>query len=89
MQTPQSLLSLVDEGLIEQVLRPLMSGKEAQVYLVRGDGELRVAKVYKEAHVRSFKQRAEYTEGRNVRNSRDQRAMTKRTRHGREQDEAA
>jgi RIO kinase 1 len=89
VQTPQSLLSLVDEGLIEQVLRPLMSGKEAQVFLVRGGGELRVAKVYKEAHVRSFKQRAEYTEGRNVRNSRDQRAMTKRTRHGREQDEAA
>ena len=89
MQTPQSLLSLVDEGLIEQVLRPLMSGKEAQVYLVRSGGELRVAKVYKEAHARSFKQRAEYTEGRNVRNSRDQRAMSKRTRHGREQDEAA
>jgi RIO kinase 1 len=66
-----------------------MSGKEAQIYLVRGGGELRVAKVYKEAHARSFKQRAEYTEGRNVRNSRDQRAMSKRTRHGREQDEAA
>jgi RIO kinase 1 len=89
VQTPQSLLSLVDEGLIEQVVRPLMSGKEAQVYLVRGGGELRVAKVYKEAQHRSFKQRAEYTEGRNVRNSRDQRAMTKRTSHGRAQDEAA
>lgn len=89
MQTPHSLLSLVDDGLIDQVVRPLMSGKEAQVYLVRSGGELRVAKVYKEAQHRSFKQRAEYTEGRNVRNSRDQRAITKRTRHGREQDEAA
>jgi RIO kinase 1 len=89
VQTPQSLLSLVDDGLIDQVVRPLMSGKEAQVYLVRGGGELRVAKVYKEAQHRSFKQRAEYTEGRNVRNSRDQRAMTKRTSHGRAQDEAA
>jgi len=66
-----------------------MSGKEAQVYLVRSDGELRVAKVYKEARDRSFKQRAEYTEGRNVRSSRDQRAMSKRTRHGRAKDEAA
>jgi RIO kinase 1 len=89
MQTPGSLLSLVDEGIVEQVLRPLMSGKEAQVYLVRSEGELRVAKVYKDAQRRSFRQRAEYAEGRTVRNSRDQRAMGKRTRHGREQDEAA
>jgi RIO kinase 1 len=89
VQTPHSLLSLVDEGLIDQVVRPLMSGKEAQVFLVRSGGELRVAKVYKEAQHRSFKQRAEYTEGRNVRSSRDQRAITKRTRHGRAQDEAA
>jgi RIO kinase 1 len=89
MQTPGSLLSLIDEGIVEQVLRPLMSGKEAQVYLVRSEGELRVAKVYKEAQRRNFRQRAEYAEGRSVRNSRDQRAMGKRTRHGREQDEAA
>ncbi len=89
MRAPDSLQSLVDEGLIDDVLRPLMSGKEAQVYLVRSGGELRVAKVYKEARDRSFKQRAEYTEGRNVRSSRDQRAMSKRTRHGRAQDEAA
>ena len=89
MRAPESLLTLVDEGIIEDVLRPLMSGKEAQVYLVRSEGELRVAKVYKEARDRSFKQRAEYVEGRNVRSSRDQRAMSKRTRHGRAQDEAA
>jgi len=89
MRTPDSLLTLVDEGLVDEVLRPLMSGKEAQVYLVRCGGELRVAKVYKEAQHRSFKQRAEYTEGRNVRNTRDQRAMTKRTAHGRAQDESA
>ena len=89
MRAPESLLSLIDEGMIDEVVRPLMSGKEAQVYLVRSDGELRVAKVYKQAQLRTFKQRAEYTEGRNVRNSRDQRAMSKRTRHGREQDEAA
>ncbi|WP_433927360.1 PA4780 family RIO1-like protein kinase [Sorangium cellulosum] len=89
MQIPSNLASLVDEGLIDEVVRPLMSGKEAVVFLVRSGGELRVAKVYKEAHNRSFKNRAAYTEGRRVRNSRDQRAMDKRSRHGRAQDEAA
>ena len=89
MRIPSSLTSLVDEGLIEGVVRPLMSGKEAEVFLVTSGGELRVAKVYKEAHNRTFKNRAEYTEGRKTRNSRDQRAIEKRSRHGRAQDEAA
>ncbi|XXT68512.1 PA4780 family RIO1-like protein kinase [Sorangium sp. So ce693] len=89
MRIPSSLMSLADEGLIEEVVRPLMSGKEAEVFLVRSGGELRVAKVYKEAQDRTFKNRAEYTEGRKVRNSRDQRAINKRSRHGRAQDEAA
>ncbi len=66
-----------------------MSGKEAKVYLVISDGEERVAKVYKEAHDRSFRQRAAYTEGRKVKNSRDRRALKKRSRHGKAQDEAA
>lgn len=89
MRIPSNLTSLVDEGLIDEVVRPLMSGKEAEVFLVRAGGELRVAKVYKDAHHRTFKNRAAYTEGRKVRNSRDQRAMDKRSRHGRAQDEAA
>ena len=89
MRIPSSLTSLVEEGLIEEVVRPLMSGKEAEVFLVQAGGELRVAKVYKEAQNRTFKNRAEYTEGRKVRNSRDQRAIEKRSRHGRAQDEAA
>ncbi len=89
MRIPNSLTSLANQGIIEEVVRPLMSGKEAEVFLVRSDGELRVAKVYKEAHKRSFKNRAEYTEGRKVRNSRDQRAIGKRTSHGKAQDEAA
>lgn len=89
MRIPSTLTSLADEGIIEEVVRPLMSGKEAEVFLVRAGGELRVAKVYKEAQNRSFKNRAEYTEGRQVRNSRDQRAMNKRSRHGRAQDEAS
>jgi RIO kinase 1 len=89
MRIPSSLTSLVEEGLIDEVVRPLMSGKEAEVFLVGAGGELRVAKVYKEAQNRTFKNRAEYTEGRKVRNSRDQRAIEKRSRHGRAQDEAA
>jgi RIO kinase 1 len=89
MRMPDALASLTEYGIIDEVLRPLMSGKEAQVYLVRSDGEYRVAKVYKEAQNRTFKNRADYTEGRKVRNTRDQRAMGKGSRHGRAQTEAA
>jgi RIO kinase 1 len=89
MRTPDSLAPLVDYGIIEEVVRPLMSGKEAQVYVVVSGGKHCVAKVYKEAQNRTFKNRAEYTEGRKVRNSRDQRAIDKRSKHGRAQDEAA
>ena len=89
MRIPESLATLADYGIIEEVIRPLMSGKEAQVYLVIAGGQERVAKIYKEAQDRSFKHRAEYTEGRKVRNTRDQRAISKRSSHGRAQDEAA
>lgn len=89
MKWPESLAALIDYGIVDEVVRPLMSGKEAEVFLVRCGQEERVAKVYKEAQDRSFRQRADYTEGRRTRNSRDQRAVQKRTRHGREQDEAA
>lgn len=88
MSIPESLATLAECGVIAEVVRPLMSGKEAQVYLVIAGGEERVAKVYKEAANRSFKNRAEYTEGRGVKNSRDQRAISKRSTHGRAQDEA-
>ena len=89
MAIPGSLHALLDHGVVNEVIRPLLSGKEAEVYLIVSEGEHRVAKVYKEAHNRTFKNRAEYTEGRKVRNTRDQRAMTKRSRHGKAQDEAA
>jgi RIO kinase 1 len=89
MRIPDSLATLHDQGIIAEVLRPLMSGKEAQIYLVTAGEQRCVAKVYKDAQHRSFKHRAAYTEGRKVRNSRDQRAMVKRTKHGREQEEAA
>jgi RIO kinase 1 len=89
MRVPDALQPLLDQGVIEEVVRPLMSGKEAAVYLVVSEGELCVAKLYKDADHRSFKHRAAYTEGRRVRNSRSRRAMAKRSKFGREQVEAA
>lgn len=82
MRIPASLEPLMERGLIDEVLCPLMSGKEAQVYLVRSGDELRVCKVYKDAAVRSFKDRADYTEGRKGRGSRDDRAIGKRSKYG-------
>jgi RIO kinase 1 len=89
MRVPEALVPLVDMGVVDEVLRPLMAGKEAQVFLVRVGDELRVAKVYKEANHRSFKHRSAYAEGRGVRNTRSQRAMAKRSRYGRAEEEAA
>ena len=89
MRVPGRLLPLLDLGEIDEVVRPLMSGKEAEVYLVRARDEICVAKVYKDAQFRSFQHRAEYIEGRSVRNSRQQRAMNKGSRHGRLKTEEA
>lgn len=89
MRTPVALLPLIEYGIVEEVLRPLMSGKEAQIFLVLAGGEERVAKIYKEAEQRTFKHRTAYTEGRGTRNSRDRRAMGKHSRHGKAKDEAA
>ena len=89
MNAPESLELLLEYGIIQEVVRPLMSGKEAHVYIVVVGGEECVAKVYKEAHQRTFKHRSDYTEGRRTRNSRDRRAMSKRTQHGRKKDEEA
>lgn len=89
MKTPKRLEPLIEDGLIDEVLRPLMSGKEAAVYVVRCGEELRCAKVYKEANKRSFRQAAEYQEGRKVRNSRQARAMAKGTKYGRKEQEDA
>ncbi|MCA6060713.1 MULTISPECIES: PA4780 family RIO1-like protein kinase [Thalassolituus] len=89
MKIPKRLQPLVDDGLIDEVIRPLMSGKEASVYVVRCGDEIRCAKVYKEADKRSFKQAVQYQEGRKVRNSRRQRAMEKGSKFGRKQQEDA
>jgi RIO kinase 1 len=87
MKTPKRLQPLVEDGLVDEVIRQLMSGKEATVYVVRCGDEIRCAKVYKEADKRSFRQSVDYTEGRKVKNSRRARAMEKGTRYGRKAQE--
>lgn len=89
MKIPNRLRPLLDEGLIEEVLFPLMSGKEAQIFVVRAGGAIRCAKVYKEANKRSFRQAVQYQEGRGTRNSRRARAMARGTRYGQKEQEAA
>ncbi len=89
MKVPPRLQPLLEDGLIDDVISQLMSGKEAQVYVVRSGGVLRCAKVYKEAGKRSFKQAVQYQEGRKVRNSRSARAMDKRSRYGQQEAEQA
>src|SRR5690606_5641448 len=89
MKIPKSIEPLVEDGIIDDVLRQLNSGKEATVYVVRCGREIRCAKVYKDAKQRSFKQAVHYQEGRKVRNSRQARAMEKRSRFGRQEQEQA
>ena len=89
MKAPKRLQSLIDEGLIDTVVRQLMSGKEAMVYVVRRGEETLCAKIYKEATQRSFRQAVDYTENRKVKNTRQARAMAKGTRYGRQAAEAA
>ncbi len=89
MKAPPRLQSLVEEGLIDSVVRQLMSGKEAMVFVVRCGDETRCAKIYKEANNRSFRQAVDYTENRKVKNSRSARAMAKGSKFGRQEQEAA
>ena len=89
MKVPARLQPLVDDGMITSVVRQLMSGKEAMVFVVRHGDETLCAKVYKEADKRSFRQAVDYTENRKTKNSRQARAMAKGTRFGRESQEKA
>ncbi len=88
MKIPIGLRPLLDDGMIDAVVRSLKSGKEASVFVVTSGGELRCAKVYKDARKRGFHKLAQYEEGRKTRNSRDARAIGRRGRHGREMQEA-
>tara|TARA_R110001583_G_scaffold10019_2_gene46765 strand:+ start:3139 stop:3996 length:858 start_codon:yes stop_codon:yes gene_type:complete len=89
MKTPKRIQPLVDDGLVDEVISQLMSGKEATVFMVRCGDEIRCAKVYKEANKRSFKKAAQYQEGRKSKNSRRARAMEKGSKYGRNQQEQA
>ena len=89
MKTPTGLQALIDEGVIDEVVRPLKSGKEAAVYVVRSGDDVRCAKVYKDMAQRSFQQRVQYQEGRKVRGSREARAIGKASKYGRKQQETA
>src|SRR5436190_16030963 len=89
MKIPRRLQPLLEEGLIDGVVRQLMSGKEAMVFVVRCGGETRCAKVYKEPDKRSFRQAVDYTENRKTKNTSQARAMAKGTRFGRKAQESA
>lgn len=89
MKFPKRIQPLIDDGLVDEVISQLMSGKEATVYVVRCGAEIRCAKVYKEVNKRSFKKAVEYQEGRKGRNSRRARAMEKGSKYGRIQQEEA
>ena len=89
MKTPNRIVPLVEDGIVDRVIRQLMSGKEATVYIVQCGDDIRCAKVYKEVNQRSFHQAVNYTEGRREKNSRKARAMEKGTRFGRKEQEAA
>jgi RIO kinase 1 len=89
MKIPKRLIPLVEDGVVDAVIRQLMSGKEAMIFIVRCGQEIRCAKVYKEANKRSFRQAVDYTEGRKTKNSRRARAMEKGTRYGRKVQEEA
>ncbi|MGA7437270.1 MAG: PA4780 family RIO1-like protein kinase [Luteibacter sp.] len=89
MKTPPALQPLIDDGIIDDVLRPLKSGKEAAVYVVRSGEDIRCAKVYKDMAQRSFQQRVQYQEGRKVSSSREARAIGKGSKYGRKQQEVA
>jgi len=89
MKIPKGLQPLIDDGVIDEVIRSLKSGKEATVYVVRSGAQNRCAKVYRDMAQRSFQKRTRYQEGRKVRGSRQARAMNKSTRFGRREQEAA
>lgn len=89
MKTPKGLQPLIDDGVVDEVLRPLKSGKEASVYVVRSGTDIRCAKVYKDMAQRSFQARVQYQEGRKVRGSRQARAIGKATKFGRREQETA
>jgi RIO kinase 1 len=79
---------VADRAAVDTDLGVLKTGKEADVSLLRRavpgtDGVVLAAKRYRGEEHRSFHRSGAYTEGRRTRNTRDARALTKKTRHGR------
>jgi len=89
MKMPKRIKPLYEDGIVDEVISQLMSGKEATVYVVRCGNEIKCAKVYKDAQKRSFKKAVQYQEGRKSRNSRRARAIEKKSSFGRKQQEEA
>ncbi|VGO22220.1 PA4780 family RIO1-like protein kinase [Pontiella sulfatireligans] len=87
MKVPKQIKTLIEDGLVDEVLRQMMSGKEATIYIVRCGDKIRCAKVYKDASQRSFKKAVQYREGRSVRNTRRGRAMEKGSKFGKKEQE--
>jgi RIO kinase 1 len=84
-----ALEAFVEQGLIEEVLGTIKSGKEATVYCCRGgpahNGSLLAAKVYRSRKVRGFSNDAVYNEGRlRQAHRRETRAIVTKSRFGRE-----
>ena len=89
MRTPHRIAPLVEDGLVDSVLRQLMSGKEAMVTSSSAATKCAVPRCTKEANKRGFHKAVDYTEGRKVKNTRQARAMAKGSRYGRQEQEAA
>jgi len=75
---------------VDTELGILKTGKEADVFLLEravpdepAEGVVLAAKRYRDAEHRSFHRSSIYTEGRRTRNTRDTRALSKKTAHGR------
>ena len=83
---------VTSQAAVDTDLGVLKTGKEADAFLLEravpgstaaGESVVMVAKRYRGEDERSFQRSAAYVEGRRVRNTRDARAMAKKTAHGR------
>ncbi len=89
MKAPARLVPLIEEGLVDSVVRQLMSGKEAWSTSFAAATRRAAPRSTRKRTQRSFRQAVDYTENRKVKNTRQARAMAKGTRFGREAQEAA
>jgi RIO kinase 1 len=80
---------VTSQAAVDTELGILKTGKEADVFLLEraepdgGPAVVMAAKRYRGEEHRTFHRSAAYTEGRRTRNSRDARALAKKTTHGR------